>query len=102
MLHVIATIELHPGRRQEFLNEFHLVVPHVLDEEGCIEYGPAIDLVTDIEAQPDQRDDVVVIIEKWESLDALERHLIAPHMIAYRKRVKEMIAGSQLQVLEPA
>ena len=35
-------------------------------------------------------------------LDHLEAHLIAPHMLAYRARVKEMIAGVSIQVLEPA
>ena len=102
MIHVIATIELHPGKRNEFLTAFHKVVPAVVAEEGCIEYGPTIDLVTDIEAQSDPRENVVTIIEKWESLEHLEAHLIATHMMEYRKQVKDLIASSEILILEPA
>ena len=102
MIHVIATVQVQPGRRTDFLKEFQQVVPLVLQESGCIEYVPTIDAATEIPAQGDLRENVVVIIEKWASLDALEDHLIAPHMLEYRKRVKEMVAGSSIQVLEPA
>ncbi|MCA9268197.1 MAG: antibiotic biosynthesis monooxygenase, partial [Planctomycetales bacterium] len=61
-----------------------------------------VDFPTNIPAQPAERPDVVTVVEKWESLDHLEAHLIAPHMLAYRARVKEMIAGVSIQVLEPA
>ena len=102
MIYVIATIELKPGQRENFLAEFHKIVPLVLEESGCIEYGPAIDVETEIKAQPDTRDNVVTIIEKWESLDHLEDHLVADHMMKYRLQVKEMIVGTQLSILEPA
>ena len=48
------------------------------------------------------RDDVVVVCEKWESLAALEAHLIAPHMMEYRPKVKEFISRVGLQILSPA
>lgn len=102
MIHVLATIELVPGGRAEFLKEFHLLVPHVLAEVGCIEYGPAVDTKTDISAQQQYGADVVMVIEKWESLDALEAHLIAPHMEAYRPRVKHLVKSTVLHILEPA
>ncbi len=102
MIHVLATIELHAGRRDEFLTEFRGVAPHVLAEDGCLEYGPAVDLATDISVQPPPRPDVVTIIEKWQSLEHLKRHLATPHMSAYRARVKELIARVSLLILEPA
>jgi quinol monooxygenase YgiN len=37
----------------------------------------------------------------WESLQALQAQLQAPHMGKYRERVKEFVAGVTLQVLEP-
>ncbi len=46
MIHVLATIELAPGRRSEFLKEFHAIMPSVKSETGCLEYGPAVDTVT--------------------------------------------------------
>ena len=33
---------------------------------------------------------------------ALEAHLMAPHMLEYRKRVRELVAESSLAILEPA
>jgi quinol monooxygenase YgiN len=48
------------------------------------------------------RPDVVVVVEKWASLDHLKAHLTAPHMGEYRIRVKELVTGVSLQVLEPA
>jgi quinol monooxygenase YgiN len=102
MIHVIATIELREGRSDAFLTEFHKLVPHVLAEEGCLEYGPTLDLVTDIAAQHPARPDVVTIVEKWASVEHLKRHLDAPHMHEYRPRVKELIARATLVILTPA
>ena len=44
MIHVIATIELRPGCRESFLEEFRRVVPDVRAEQGCLSYGPTIDM----------------------------------------------------------
>jgi quinol monooxygenase YgiN len=101
MIHVIATIELHEGKRDAFLAEFHKLVPLVRTEQGCLEYGPAVDVATGLTAQGPIRDHVVTVIEKWENLDALKKHLQAPHMIAYRPKVKNFVQATKLLVLEP-
>ena len=101
MIFVIATIEVKPGKREAFLAEFHKNMPNVRAEKGCIEYGPNVDAKTDIKAQIPLRENVVTIVEKWESLDALHAHLAAPHMATYRERVKDLVVGSKLQILEP-
>lgn len=102
MIHVIATIEVRPGARDAFLAEFRRLVPLVCAEAGCIEYGPAVDVASGIVVQGAIRENVVVIIEKWDSLAALKTHLQAPHMAEYRTAVKDFVAGVQLQILEPA
>lgn len=102
MIYVIATIELHDGARDAFIKAFQANVPNVLEENGCIEYGPAIDIETTIPAQGEVRPNVVMVVEKWSDLDALEAHLIAPHMLTYREQVKELVRGVSLNVLEPA
>jgi quinol monooxygenase YgiN len=102
MIVVLATIELQPGKRPEFLAEFRKIVPKVRAESGCLEYFPAIDTVSGLPAQGPTRDDMVVVIEKWESVPALEAHLIAPHMMEYRPKVKEFVKGVSLQILSPA
>src|SRR5215213_5606029 len=100
MIHVIATIELVEGKRDAFLEEFRRIIRIVRDEDGCIDYGPAIDLETEVGEAP--RPDIVTVIEKWASVPALEAHLKASHMAKYREMVREMVAGINIRVLKPA
>ncbi len=102
MLHVIATIEVAEGKRAAFLAEFRQVVPLVRAEDGCLEYGAAIDVPTAIAAQAPVREDAVVVVEKWATLDALRAHLAAPHMAEYRQRVAGLVRAVSLQILQPA
>jgi quinol monooxygenase YgiN len=102
MIHVIATIEVVPGKREAFLAEFHRIVPPVRAEVGCLEYGPTVDVVTNFAAQIPLRENTVTIVEKWESVAALQAHMVAPHMLEYRGRVKDLVAGVKIQVLQPA
>jgi quinol monooxygenase YgiN len=102
VIHVIATIELAEGKRDAFLAEFRKIVPLVRAEAGCLEYGAAIDLPTGIPVQIPTRDNVVTIVERWESVEALRAHLQAPHMVTYRPKVKDFVVGTKLQVLQPA
>ena len=102
MIHVIATIELAPGSRDAFLAEFRKLIPDVKAEAGCIAYGPAVDAETDIPTQARIGADKVVIVEQWESVATLKAHSVAPHMQAYRVRVKEFVKGMELRVLSPA
>lgn len=102
MIHVIATIEVHPGKREAFLAEFHRIVPIVHAEAGCLEYGPTVDVASGFAMQAAPRDNVAVIVEKWENLDALRAHMQAPHMGEYRVRVKDLVKQVQLQILAPA
>lgn len=102
MIHVIAEIEVAAGCREDFLAEVARIVPEVLAEDGCLDYGPAIDIETNLPRQAPPRDDVVVMIERWRDIESLEAHLVAPHMLDYRQRVKELVLGSQLRILRPA
>ncbi len=102
MICVIATIEIAKDKRKDFLAEFSKVVPLVRAEKGCIEYSPMVELATSIPLQPPVRDDVVTVVEKWESVADLEAHLVAPHMNDYRKAVEHLVVGVGLQILAPA
>ena len=44
MIHVLAIITANPGQRARVLEAFQANVPAVRAEEGCIEYGAAVDL----------------------------------------------------------
>jgi quinol monooxygenase YgiN len=99
MVHVIASVRLKPGKRDEYLEVFKSNVPFVRKETGCIEYLPAIDIDAGL---PPQAINTVTIIEKWESLETLSNHLAAPHMLTYRERTKGMVEGVSIKVLQEA
>ena len=41
------------------------------------------------------------MVERWESMEVLESHLVAVHMLTYRQRVKDLVESVALQVLVP-
>ncbi|MCG8587315.1 MAG: antibiotic biosynthesis monooxygenase [Pirellulales bacterium] len=102
MIHVIATIETVDGQRDALVDAFRKLTPQVLAEDGCIEYGAAVDAATDIGPQIDDRPNVVTVVEKWESVDALKAHLAIAHMEEFRARCGEWIKSISLQILDPA
>jgi len=102
MVHVIAIITAKPGRRAAILDAIRANLPAVRAEQGCIEYGPAIDLAEAGPIQTKAGEDVVFVIEKWASMDALRAHAAAPHMAAYAAKVKELVASRVIHVLGPA
>jgi quinol monooxygenase YgiN len=101
MIHVIATISTQPGQREPLLAAFRDLVPLVRAEDGCIEYGTAVDIPPPLPGQPAVRDEVVTVIEKWESLEALQMHLNAPHMLQHRENVKGLVLGVEIRVFDP-
>ncbi|MDR2788872.1 MAG: antibiotic biosynthesis monooxygenase [Candidatus Accumulibacter sp.] len=101
MIHVLASIRIKEGRRAEFIGIFKANVPEVLKEKGCLGYVPTVDFPT---GKPTQALDgnVVTIVEKWASPEALQNHLVAPHMSAYREKVRNMVEGESLRILQDA
>ena len=101
MIQVIASIRVKSGKLAEFLEIFKANVPAVRQETGCLEYFPAVDVDTGL--QPQVRDaNLVTIIEKWESVQALQDHLQTPHMLSYREQVKDLVEDLSLKVLQEA
>ena len=102
MIHVLAMITAKPGMREQILEHFRANMPAVHAEQGCIEYGPAVDAEGMGKIQTPLGGETFVVIEKWESLDALKAHGAAPHMAAYAAKTREMIASRVIHVLKPA
>jgi quinol monooxygenase YgiN len=101
MIHVIAVITAKPGKRAEILAAFRANVPNVHAEKGCIEYGAAVDADPALPIQKKWGDDSFLVIEKWDSLEALKAHAAAPHMAAYGAKTKELIASRVIHILSP-
>jgi quinol monooxygenase YgiN len=102
MIHVIAVITAKPGKREEVLKHFRANVPAVRAEKGCIEYGAAIDADPALPVQTKYGADTFLVVEKWESMDALKAHAAAPHMAAYGAKTKELLASRVIHILSPA
>ena len=101
MIHVVAIITAKPGMRENILQAFRANVPAVHGEQGCIEYGPAVDAEGIGGFQTKFGPDTFVVIEKWESADHLKAHAVAPHMKEYGAKVKDLMAGRVIHVLSP-
>ncbi len=101
MIHVIAVITAKPGQRESILTHFRANVPAVKAEKGCIEYGAAVDADTGFGFQAKWGPDSFLVVEKWESPDALKAHAAAPHMAAYAAKTKEFIASRMIYILAP-
>src|SRR5277367_7199822 len=101
MIHVLAMITAKSGMRDQILEAFHANMPGVHAEKGCIEYGPAVDADGAGGMQTKFGPDTFVVIEKWESPDALKAHAASPHMAAYAAKTRELIASRVIHVLQP-
>lgn len=101
MIHVIASITVKAGARADFVELFKSNVPNVLQEYGCIEYFPATDVNADMPIQAFD-ENVVTVIEKWETMAALQAHRDAPHMLTFREKAKDFIETVSAKVLENA
>ena len=99
MVHVIAVITTNPGQRAAVLDLFNANVPAVLAEDGCIEYGAAIDTPDAGPFQTAYGADTFVVIEKWASMAALMAHAGAPHMKTYGAATKDMLADRKIHIL---
>lgn len=101
MIHVLAVITAKPGMRDQILEAFRANMPTVHVEAGCVEYGPAVDADGAGAMQTKFGPDTFVVIEKWDSLEALRAHGASPHMAAYAAKTRDMIASRVIHVLEP-
>ena len=101
MIHVIAVITAKSGKRHEVLKHFRANVPAVRAENGCIEYGAAVDAEPALPIQTKYGPDTIVVVEKWESMDALKAHAAAPHMKEYGAKTKDLLASRVIHILSP-
>ena len=103
MVNVIASISIKAGRISEYLAILKDSMQAVRKEKECIEYIATVDVDIEANLPPQALDkNVVTIIEKWESLEALKAHLRSPHMLNYREKTKNMVERVSLKVLQEA
>lgn len=99
MIHVVAKITTKPGMRAKVLELFSEIVPLVHAEEGCIEYQPVTDASNAGPIQTKLGEDTFLVIEKWTTMECLQAHGKAAHMVEYGGKVSELLAGRTIHVL---
>lgn len=102
MVHVLAIIQAKPGKREQILQAFRANMPAVHAEDGCIEYQPVVDDPDGASFQTELGADTFAVIEKWQSMAALNAHAASPHMASYAAGVKDLIAGRSVHILQNA
>ena len=101
MICVIATIKAKAGQRNALLACIEDNLSNVHAEIGCLEYQPMVDTESSLDAQ--QLDEnIVTMVEKWETMSNLNAHAVAPHMLEYREKVKDIVESVSLKVLTAA
>jgi quinol monooxygenase YgiN len=99
MIHVVALVTAKPGQRAAVLAAFRENVPAVHAEAGCIQYVPVTDAPDMGRMQTRIGEDSFMVLEKWESAEALAAHAKAPHMAAYGAKVADLLAGRVIHIL---
>jgi quinol monooxygenase YgiN len=101
MIRVVVFVTAKPGHREELLTALRANLPAVRAEQGCIEYGPVVDAEGYGPPASPIGADSIVILESWESAEALRAHMVAPHMAAYAAKTRPLIATRTIHVLTP-
>ncbi len=101
MIYVVVSVRVKTGKLPEFLQLFGSVASLAREEKGCIQYVAATDFDSGLPPQVFDKD-VVTILERWESMEALRHHLGAPHMAAYFEKEKDLTEGSSIKILTEA
>jgi len=90
---VVVRARANPGRGGELLDMFGELATATHAEEGCTLFA--------LHRAHDDHD-VIVLVERWASREALDAHLAAPHLASFRRESVELFAEpSQIAVVEP-
>jgi quinol monooxygenase YgiN len=99
MIRVVAVITAKPGRLDELLAVFRANVPAVRAEKGSVEYAAHADAPGVGPVQAKFGPETFVVLESWANPEAFAAHIAAPHMAAYAKKTKDLIASRAIHVL---
>ncbi len=102
MIHVLALITAHAGMRDRILDAWRANAAAVRAEAGCLAYDAVVDVGDGGSGFARFGADTFVVVERWESIEALQAHAVAPHMKAYAATVRQWTANRAIHVLEPA
>jgi quinol monooxygenase YgiN len=100
LIHVIAAIKTRPGQLGALTRAFQKILPQVQAKPGCQEYSLAWHTPTGLPGQADYDEEVLTIVEKWDDLAALRRHIDDPAYLDWLESQWEMVEQASMQVLQ--
>jgi quinol monooxygenase YgiN len=102
MIHVLAFVSLKPGMMEKALDCYRVLVPKVLaDEPGCLEYSPTKDCDLGLPNQ-EKNPNMIVVSERWKSIDDFRAHLDAGHVIEFRAAIKDCLEKITVKIMQDA
>jgi quinol monooxygenase YgiN len=98
MVYGVVTIRVRPGKMADFLLLFRENGAIVRQEKGCHRYLLTADVESGMPIQA-MDENVLTLLEEWESMDAIKEHLATTHMARYFEREKELVDGVTVRTL---
>jgi quinol monooxygenase YgiN len=92
VIYVIVELRLKPGTAEKAIAAARASVAETVKEAGCVSYDMN-QSVTD----PAR----LVLIERWQSHEALKRHFETPHFKAWRAAAPYFVAERTAEVITP-
>ncbi len=87
---VLAKIQPKEGCQDTIIELANELVYETLQEEGNIEYR----------LLKSSEDDELTFVEKWESPEALKKHMGSPHFLNFGEESEEFIKNMDIQVID--
>jgi quinol monooxygenase YgiN len=92
VIYVIVELRLKPGTADKAIAAARAGIAETVKEAGCISYDMN-QSVTDPA--------LLVLLERWESHEALKRHFETPHFKAWRAAAPDFVASRKAEVITP-
>jgi len=80
MIIVSGKAKVKSGALSSVRDAMETVIKATRQEDGCIDYSYGVDVLDP---------DTIVVLEYWESWDALKKHFTQPHMAVWIKTLGE-------------
>lgn len=100
MLHVLVTMMIKEDRMEDFLALCKALRPQVLKEKGCLAYDYTREIASPLGIQPPVVANRITLLERWESLEALQAHMETPHMKEAGPKMKDLRLSVEARVTE--
>ena len=92
MIYVIAELHVKPGTAHKAIAAARACTAETVKEEGCISYDMHQSVTDPVR---------MVLVERWDSREALARHLETPHFKTWRAAGAEFVAERKAEVITP-